>query len=186
MFDIRYRIILHDIDDVAGESGFFQVSCGPFQYGEYWPPEIEMDMATYWLAIWFEQFVDLLSSLKKERHVSIVDIETNYVWLEFEYKSKNVFMNLVQTEQDVGWCLVRKGKRLPDNLPREFPNNIQCSYIEFRDEIVKKATQYLSEVFMLNQAILSSALPLNNEQKSFFEDCRRIQEKIEFIRRHGI
>ena len=73
MFNIDYRIILHDIDDVAGESGFFQVSCGPFQYGEYWPPEIEMDMATYWLAIWFEQFVELLISLKKERNASIVD-----------------------------------------------------------------------------------------------------------------
>lgn len=188
MFQIDYRIILHDNDDVPGESGFFQVSCGPLVHGEYWPPEIEMHMATYWLAVWFEQFVDLLLSLKSVGYAALVDIETNYVWLEFEYRNDYVFLNIVRTKQDAGWplSLVRKGDRLPASLPREFTQSISCPYTQFRDEIVQKTTQYLSEVFALNQAILSSFHPLNKEQKSFFESCTKIQEKLAFMIHRGI
>lgn len=180
MFSLDYKIIRHDYEGMPGKAGFFRVSCGPLAYGEYWPPEIEQHMATCWLMPWFQDMVEALMSLRRERYVAMIDIENHRGWLELTYAKDKVYLNIADAEATVEPFFIHKGEsvRFPADTPRRFPGNIACSYQQFRDVIVLKATQYLSEVLALNPGILSAPVPCDSEKAAFRANIERLRQAL--------
>ena len=180
MFTLDYKIIRHDYEGIPGAAGFFRITCGPLEYGEYWPSEIERHMATYWLMPWFRDFAEMLLSLKKERYIALIDIENYRGWLEFTYADDKVYLNIADANADVKPSFILKGEneRLSQDTPRRFPDNIFCSYQQFRDVIVQKTTQYLTEVIALNQGTFSASAPHCEEAASFRANVERLQQAL--------
>lgn len=177
MFRIDYQIILHDYDAAPGESGHFRIACGPLRYGEFWPPEVAAHMATYWLQAWFLPLAEALLALKEDGYAAFIDVERYRGWLEFTYADGLVRVNIADAGANEKPFFLRKGRaeRFPDDVPREFPDDISCSYRQLRDEIADKTAQYLTEIRGLNPAPFSGSGAINRERQAFFADIGRLE-----------
>ena len=180
MLTIDYRIICRDDEGMPGAAGFFKITCGQLEYGEYWPPEIERHMATYWLMPWFQSMAEALLVLKEKRYAAILDIENSRGWLEFAYAEDRVYLNIADAGADAHPSFIHRGEseRFPEDVPRRFAVDVACAYRQFRDEIILKTTRYLSEVLALNPGILAAPAPRDSEQAAFRADVERLRQAL--------
>ena len=178
MFTIDYKVIRRDDEGLPGAAGFFRMTCGLLEYGEYWPPEIERHMATYWLMPWFQPMAEALLVLKEKRYAAIIDIENSRGWLEFTRADDTVCLNIADARADAQPFFIRRGEseRFPEDVPRRFPAGISCAYRQFREEIIQKTSRYLSEVLALNPGILAGPVPRDGEREAFRADVERLQK----------
>ena len=180
MFTIDYKVILRNDEGMPGAAGFFRIACEPLEYGEYWPLEIERHMPTYWLMPWFQPLVEALQALKDKRYAAIIDIENRRGWLEFNYADDCVYLNIADAGADEQPPFIHKGEseRFPESVPRRFAVDVECSYRQFRDEIIQQTTRYLSEVLALNPGILAGPVPRDKEQAAFRADIERLHKSL--------
>lgn len=180
MFCINYQIILHDYDAAPGESGHFQILCGPLRYGEFWPPEIAARMATDRLHSWFLPLAEALLALKEDGYAAFIDVERYRGWLEFTYADGLVRVNIADAGANEKPFFLRKGRaeRFPDDVPREFPDDLSCPYRQLRDEVAEKTARYLSEIHRLNPSLFSGSGAINSEQKAFLADIGKLESML--------
>lgn len=180
MLRIDYQIIVRDYDAVPGESGHFQITCGPLQYGEFWPPEISMHMATYRLRSWFLPLAEALLALKEEGYAAFIDTERYRGWLEFTCADGLVRMNIADAEATEQPFFLHRGRseRFPDHVPRVFPDDVSCPYRQLRDEIAEKTARYLSEIRTLNPSLFSGSATPDREQEAFLANISRLESML--------
>lgn len=173
MFSLDYRIVLHDYDDVLGESGFFRIECDTLKYGDFFPPEIEMNMSTVWLLNWFEKLTEICIILRGGHYVALSDAESYNAWLEFERSDDKIFLNIIYTDSLYRDAILFK--KIPEDIHRKLPHDVVCLFSQMIKEIIQKATCYIADIYVLN--------PQLQNEKSLSQNERRFVQRIEEMKK---
>lgn len=175
MITFEYRIVVHEYDDIPGEFGFFRILTESFRYGDWFPQEIEKDMAAVRLITWFELLIDMCSFLKEYSYVAVMDVEADNIWLEFERLKDEVHLNIVKADirhQDF-FCF----SRIPSHYARLSPNGASCSLVQLKNELITQATQYISDAKEKNQSF-SCLAELGGEKEGFYHRLCCLEKRI--------
>ncbi len=165
MFEITYRITTsldyiksldENIFDKDGDfEGFICLNFNGNIYG-YCPDRPLFDDETGWdlISIWFESLLSAVAILNTSSYVAVSDIDAYETWIEFKREDETVYASIVRADKNGMSCVA--SSPLENSQYGEW-NNIPVSYIEFKNEILKKAKQYVDEIALVNQKLLKSS-----------------------------
>lgn len=170
MFSINFRIVIHDYDEVPGESGFFQINCGELSHGEFYSPDVEMYMSTEWLMNWFESLAHVCSVLLERPYVAFCDYELVDTWLEFSRVGDRVYLNVAHMGQQIRelWLY----EKISIDKQRDYPKEEFCNFEQMKAATVNSITQYIEELYRINPQLESEEQCIAEADRHFY---RRIQ-----------
>ncbi len=148
MFEINYKIINNpDLDDYYGQQGFFQITCNGYSYGEIYS-KYEEYMDLEYLDHWFQRIVKALELLVFHEQVFLTDVESYDTWIRFEKRNTLLYVSIVNAEKPIGTSGVEY--TLENVKEGNWWQNQPVKYGQFKEEVIKKSSQYLREVLDYN------------------------------------
>lgn len=182
MFEIKYRIVDDDqklkvitVDEFNDEwnqiIGFFQIRFDEHQEGSYYhdKPLANGEEGGELLDYWFDKLLQVIILLKiNSEYVAIKEIETINRWLEFKKQSDNILINVAVDDlcQNNNLFITEKGD-FTYIAPLDFIIPYEC----LKEQIVKAAAKFLSELECMNQKLSDTKLFVELRKK--IRNCQR-------------
>ena len=101
MFSIRDCIVRGTADPPIGEDGYIRFDCGPYHYGEIFPQEPVMDIASI-----YEWMLSLTKTAKLMQegtpYILLRDIESYNTYLQFHIRGERVSFGMLRYDREPG------------------------------------------------------------------------------------
>lgn len=143
MFLINYKILEGQEDDYYGETGFFQLSCNGFTYGEVPPEEKENLIDIVDLYDWFGGILNVLGRIKAHHQIFLCDIESYDTWIKFELGKESLAISVVNAEKPIGTHGIEY--KLEKVINGSWSDQT-VEYEQFRTEVIEKSKLFINDV----------------------------------------
>ncbi len=172
MIKLKYQII-DDLDTIQKLSadnfdreyndieGNFAIEINQYEYGLYYDEPIEEGQWGWErLFHWFYAFLEVCIKLKKEKYLLIDDIESYNSYIEFKVIGKKVIVSNVISDkvlnQITSFGMGYIEKKQP--YPYEYGDwkDLEITYDELKNEVVKVTEQFFEELEKINKNLLDS------------------------------
>lgn len=169
LFKIRYfinawhRDSLETMDarqfDAEGGNveGFIELNFNGNTYGFYPKTMVDGPEGGEWINVWLLSLLTSVIKLGSERYVAISDIESDCLWIKLIHKEGTLLASLLRTEDGakIGTHCVQTGKRLVGERGDWY--GVRVDMLQFRQEVVAKAQEYIDQVTAINPSVAHSA-----------------------------
>jgi hypothetical protein len=155
--DVKYIKSL-DKDTFDKESdfeGFFELDFNGNIYGYYHENPLGDDEKGWALITnWFTSLLRAYLKLESSGYAAVSDIESYNTWIEFKVHSQKLIASIIEAEKADGMLEILT-EPFEDYIYGEW-RNISIKLMNFKNELVEKASRYLDEVAIINQKLLES------------------------------
>jgi len=165
MFEMRYRVAKSkgDYIDFLGDKGYYQMIYNRNVYGVMFPEEIEENIGTELLFIWFMHITEVAIELHSKTYLVLSDHDSPGS-LEFEKKGDTLDIREVLSDESSSKKIIEDKLYKPIyRIPKD--SNTSVLFQDFKQEIIEKCTSYLKDISKLEQNDYGKAQIANLEEK---------------------
>ncbi len=189
MIKLKYQIIddFETIKKLSAENfdreyndieGNFAIEINQYEYGLYYDEPIE-DEQWGWekLFHWFYAFLEICIELKTENYLLINDIESYNSYIEFKMNGKNVIISYIISNKFLNQTTSFGMGYIEKTQPKPYEygdwKDVEITYDELKDEVVRVTEQFFKELEKINKNLLESKYILR--MKNLVEKVKNIK-----------
>lgn len=158
MVELIYRVVCNVTNEqMRGMEGFFQIKINGNTYGEIYPRELEDIMDKVSVYDWFERLLRVTKKLQEQTYIILSDTESYNRWIEFIMNDEDIVtVSIIKAEKIIGSQDIEYV--CPDNKEYVEWDHQRISYVDLKEEIINKSSQYVEVLLNENDNLMSAEI----------------------------